>query len=198
MGAHRLQQDYEVSLTWTTFPLHPEIPEEGLALTDLFEGRSLDIDAMFERLRGVAAGLGLPLSDRRRTFNSRRAQELGKWAGQLGEADAFHAAVYRAYFAEGRNIGRQDELVALVKGLGLPTDEAERALREGLFHSEVDADWRRSRALGVRAVPTLLVGTRRLEGFHPYEELAALAERAGAPRRRPDITGGATAPPGNS
>lgn len=189
MGAHRLQQEYPVALTWTAFPLHPEIPEEGMDLADLFAGRAFDLDAAQRRLRAVAAEVGVPLADRRSTSNSRRAQELGKWAEALGAGGAFHAAVYRAHFVEGRNIARPEELAALAAAVGLPADEARRVLEEGRFRAAVDADWRRSRDLGVRAVPTFLIGGRRIEGFRPYEELARLAEQAGAERAAPAASG---------
>jgi hypothetical protein len=43
-----------------------------------------------ERLKAVAADLGLPWGVRTRTYNNRRAQELGKWADSLEKGDAFH------------------------------------------------------------------------------------------------------------
>ncbi|MBI5014834.1 MAG: DsbA family protein [Deltaproteobacteria bacterium] len=187
MGAHRLEREYDVETVWTTFPLHPEIPEEGLDLKDLFAGRSVDLEGMFARLRSVAAELELPLAEHRRTYNTRRAQELSKWAQERGAGDAFRAAVYHACFAEGRNIGKIDELVAVADRLGLSADEAREVLVQGRFGAPVDSDWHRARTLGIRAVPTLLVSGRRFEGLRPYEELNALAEQAGIPRRhRPD------------
>ncbi len=95
---------------WVAFPLHPEIPEEGLTLEELFRGRNSDMDEMMARLKRVAREEGLPLGDRRRTYNSRLAQELGKWAEEKGRGEDFHAAVFRAYFADGKNIGKQQVL----------------------------------------------------------------------------------------
>jgi predicted DsbA family dithiol-disulfide isomerase len=40
------------------------------------------------------------------TFNSRRAQELGKWAEALGKGDEFRKVVFKAYFADGKNIAK--------------------------------------------------------------------------------------------
>jgi hypothetical protein len=59
--------------------LHPETPEEGLLLEDLFAGRAIDIPQMIRRMKAVALEEGLPFGDRKKTFNSRRAQELAKW-----------------------------------------------------------------------------------------------------------------------
>ena len=62
---------------------------------------------MLARLRQVARELDLPFGERKMTFNSRLAQELGKWAEDQGRGDAFHHAVFLAYFQRGENIARQ-------------------------------------------------------------------------------------------
>jgi len=63
-------------MKWIAFPLHPDIPEGGLALADLFKGAQIDINKVQARLKEVAADLGLPLGERSRTYNTRLAQEL--------------------------------------------------------------------------------------------------------------------------
>jgi predicted DsbA family dithiol-disulfide isomerase len=181
--ASALVREYDVRIRYTVFPLHPETPEEGLDLEDLFRGRNLDIPRMQARLRQVAAEVGLPIGDRRTTCNSRKAQELLKWAEDLGRGDALRAAVYRVYFVEGKNIAREEVLAGAAEEAGLSGADAGEALRAGRYAAAVDADWTRARALGVTAVPTFVTGGRLLVGFHPYAELAKLAEKAGAVRR---------------
>ena len=132
------------------------------------------IAEMQTRLVRVAAAEGLPLKLRSRTYNSRRAQELGKWAESRGKGDAFHRAVYHAYFVEGVNIALVDELMALAESVGLPADEARRVLMTGSFAPAVDADWHRSRELRITAVPTHLCGGKRLAGFAPYDDFLSL------------------------
>jgi predicted DsbA family dithiol-disulfide isomerase len=175
----RLGREYPLALRWTVFPLHPETPEEGRDLADLFASREAALPAMLSRLGKVAAAVGLPLAERSRTYNSRRAQELGKWAESQGKGDPFRRAVYHAYFAEGRNIARIDELVRLAEGVGLAGEEAWTVLMEGTWAAAVDADWERSRMAGVTAVPTHLFQGRRLVGFAPYEDFRKLVEGEG-------------------
>jgi predicted DsbA family dithiol-disulfide isomerase len=169
-----LKKKYEVQVRWVAFPLHPETPEDGQTLEELFAGRSADIEGMKKRLRQVADDLGLPLGDRKKTFNSRLAQELAKWAEVQGKGDPFHAAVFRAYYVDGKNIGKVDELVQLALSLGLSEKEARHVLESRAFKEAVDADWSRSRALGITAVPTFLVGRQAIVGFQPYEVLDKL------------------------
>jgi len=173
----RLQREYGVELRWTVFPLHPETPEDGLELAELFGGREEHIRAMQARLRQLATADGLPLAERTRTYNSRRAQELGKWAEKRGKGDPFRRGVYRAFFVEGRNIALVDELVPIAEAIGLPGDEAREVLAARSFAAAVDADWQRARELGITAVPTHLCAGRRLVGFSPYEDFVRLIER---------------------
>ena len=174
MRTDRLQQEYGVELHWTVFPLHPETPVEGMELSELFAGREADIAAMQARLVKVAAAEGLPLALRTRTYNSRLAQELGKWADSRGMGDPFRRAVYRAYFVDGSNIALIDELIRIAESVGLPGDEARAVLSERSFASSVDADWQRAREMRITAVPTHLCNGKRLAGFSSYDNFVRL------------------------
>ena len=173
----------DLTLQWTAFPLHPETPEEGRSLEELFAGRGVDIPAVLARLKSTAAGLGLPFTARSMTYNSRRAQELGKWAEAEGRGDAFHLLAFEAYFAHGRNIGQLDVLMDLAASAGLDPQEARMVMAQGRYQAAVDADWQRSREWGITAVPTFQIQDRRLVGAHPYEAIRDLAIAAGARRR---------------
>lgn len=174
MRTDRLQQEYGIELRWTVFPLHPETPEQGIKLTELFPGREEQIKDMQARLVRQAALEGLPLTERNRTYNSRQAQELGKWAEQQGQGDTFRRAVYRAYFVDGTNIALVDELVRIAESVGLSGKAAGNVLTEQSFAEAVNADWQRSRALGITAVPTHLFEGKRLVGFSSYDEFVRL------------------------
>ena len=174
MRTDRLQREYSVELRWTVFPLHPETPEEGLELAELFAGREADLAAMQARLSRSAAAEGLPLAGRTRTCNSRRAQELGKWAESRGLGDPFRRAVYRAYFVEGSNIALPDQLMGIAGSVGLPADEARSVLAAGSFAAAVDADWQRAGELRITAVPTHLYGGKKLAGFSSYDDFLQL------------------------
>ena len=156
------------------FPLHPETPEMGMELSEMFAGREAMIAAMQTRLVQVAAAENLPLMLRTRTYNSRRAQEMGKWAESLGVGELFHNAVYRAYFVDGVNIALVDELAVIAQSIGLPGDDARKVIESGRFAAEVDADWQLSREMRVTAVPTHIYAGKRLAGFAAYEDFERL------------------------
>ena len=165
---------------WTHFPLHPDTPAEGVALATLFAGRGFDIAAMQARMKGLMAEEGLPYGERTHTYNSRLAQELGKWADAKGRGDAFHDAVFQAYFVAGDNIAEVDSLVAIAEQVGLPKEEAVQVLADRSYEAAVDADWQRSRDSGVTGVPTFVAKEHGVVGAQPYEALEKLVETAGA------------------
>lgn len=184
MRIDQLKKNYDIEVRWTAFPLHPETPEDGFTLEELFAGRPIDIKKVLSRLKQVAEELGLPLAERKRTYNSRLAQELAKWAESKGRGDSFHEALFRAYFAEGKNIGKVEELVALAKSLGLPEKEVRSVLESRTFKEAVEADWSRSRSLGVTAVPTFLADQQAVVGFQSYEALEQFLKACGAKKRK--------------
>ena len=122
-------------------------------------------------LKATATKLGLPFGSRLSTYNSRRAQELGKWAEAENRGDAFHRLAFEAYFVKGYNIAKMEVLKNLAVSAGLDASMAETVLTEGRYGPAVDADWQRSRAMGITAVPTFQMGTQRLVGAQRYAVL---------------------------
>jgi len=131
------------------------------------------------QLKATAEGFGLPLGDRKMTYNSRLAQEIGLWAETKGRGHEFHMEAFAAYFAEGRNIAQKEVLLDLIKESGLDPEEGETVIDDRSFSEAVDADWERSRNMGITAVPTFLMGLDRLVGAKPYATLKGLVEKYG-------------------
>ena len=164
------------------FPLHPDTPQEGMALEDLFPGR--DLTPMKERMKRLMAEAGLPYGERSHTYNSRLAQELGAWADTQPGGEALHDALYRAYFADCVNIGDVDTLVEVATSVGLDGPTARGVLETRRFREQVDQDWQRARQSGITGVPTFNHGQYVVVGCQPYEVLErfvkAMLQEAGA------------------
>ena len=120
----------------------------------------------------AAEKAGLPFSDRTHTYNSRSAQELGKWAETQGRRKKFHDAVDRAYFVEGKNIAKTAVLMELAESIDLSVEQAKAALETRAFSQAVDADWARSEEMAIELVPTCLFNGKSLENPQEYELLA--------------------------
>lgn len=161
------------------FPLHPETPQEGRSLEDLFAGRGVDLDEMYNRMKGLMDEEGLPYSHRTHTYNSRLSQELGKWADTQDGGEAIHDALYKAYFVDGVNLGDVEALLKITGDVGLDVDAAREVLVSRSFSDSVDEDWEKSRQYGVTGVPTFVAGRQGVVGAQPYEMLERLLQEAG-------------------
>ena len=178
MRIERLKKEHGVQVKWVHFPLHPDTPQAGRSLEDMFAGRGYDISKMKAQMRARMQAEGLPYGDRSMTYNSRLAQELGAWADTQPGGEAIHDALFRAYFVDGRNIGDPDVLVEIAAAVGLPVSDAREVIEKRTHKSAVDADWEKSRRYGVTGVPTFVAGNDGVVGAQPYEALEALVRQA--------------------
>ena len=106
---------------------------------------------MMERM----AAEGLPYGERTMTYNSRLAQEVGKWADTQPGGEVFHDAMFRAYFVATENISDPEVLVRHAEGAGLDREAAREVSESPRFKAAVDADGKRSYPAGVPVVAAL-------------------------------------------
>ena len=138
---------------------------------------------MKDSLKKAAEEVGLPLVDREKTFNSRLAQELGKWAESNDKGDPFHHAVFKAFFADGINIAKIPVLLGIAESVGLTREESEAVIVKRAFKADVDKDWSLSQKNGITAVPTFVMNNNKLVGAQPYEMLEGLMKEQGVKKR---------------
>ena len=136
---------------------------------------------MHEAMKARMDAEGLPYGERTMTYNSRLAQELGKWADTQPGGEALHDALFRAYFVEARDISNVDVLLEIAAKVGLPVDAAREVLEQRTFKDAVDADWKLSREYGITGVPTFVVGRYGVVGAQRYAALAQLVREAAEP-----------------
>jgi len=179
----KLTQAYDIEPVLVHFPLHPDTPPEGREMAGWYAQRGLDPEAMYQRMKGLMDTEGLPYGKRTHSYNSRLAQELGKWADTQPGGGAIHDALYRAYFVEARNIGDPEILIEIAEKVRLDGVEARKVIAERRFKDAVDADWQKSASYGVTGVPTFVAARYGVVGAQPYEALVQLVERAGAAKR---------------
>ena len=184
MRIDRLQSDYDIDIHWTAFPLNPSVPPEGYLLADYYASRNLKMEERVGHMRQVADQLGLPFGKRERIYNSRLAQELGKWAEKKGHGEDFHRAMFKAYFVDGANIAETETLEAIGAEVGLDKTEIREVIDSRAYRTEVDEDWQRARMLGISAVPTFVLKENSLVGAQPYEALRKFVDYHRVPRRK--------------
>ena len=119
----------------------------------------------------VAEELGVPLTEPRILPWTRKAHELVLHAQRHGVGAQAHAAVFRAMFGAGADIGRIDVLVEVAREVGLDPRETKAVLDVDRHTRDVETLEAVGREAGVAETPTLTWGPDRLQGFHNRKAL---------------------------
>ena len=124
---------------------------------------------------------GLPYGERTMTYNSRLAQELGKWADTQPGGEALHDALFRAYFVEARDISQPAVLLEIAERWACRSTGRARCWRSGRSRPP-------STRTGSSRASTASPACRRssparygVVGAQPYEALEELVRRAAQP-----------------
>ena len=165
-----------VEIEYHSFELAPDTPID-------FEGSEVDflaghkhlpaeqVHQMLERVTGIAAAAGLDYDfDALRHTKTLQAHELLHFAKEHGRQLELSERLFRAYFSEGRHLGRVDELVSLAAEVGLDADAAREALESGRYGAAVQADIAQAGAYGINGVPFFVFeGKYGVSGAQPEE-----------------------------
>lgn len=164
-----------VEVVWRAFELRPEpVPTLDPRGEYLQLAWRNSVYPLAERL-GVTMRLP-PVQPR-----SRLAHEAAHWARGQGRFEDYHAAVFRAFFERGEDIGDLEVLTSLAARLGLDQESLRRALDSHEYEKSVLADEREAEALGISGVPAFIANRRAaLTGVQPIENLKRLVEHVRA------------------
>ncbi|WP_141372649.1 DsbA family oxidoreductase [Cellulomonas cellasea] len=171
IGKRRLERaieqfDGEVEVEYHAFELAPDTPVD-------FEGTEVDflaghkglpaaqVEQMLAQMTALAAGEGLAYDfDALRHTKTLLAHQAVHHARAHNLQGALVERLFRAYFEEGRHVGRVDELVALAAEVGLDADETRAALDSGRYADAVQQDIAAAQEIGIRGVPFFVVDGR--------------------------------------
>lgn len=165
-----LKREYDIHEEWVSYELHPEVPPEGVLLSEKFP--DYDLEGLFQELRTKGARYGYTFGNVTLLPNTRKALEAGEFARDQGKHATFHAAVFHAYFGENRNIGQIPVLLDIASRVGLDRDTLERALNEDRYQDRLEAGHEEGDRCNVSVLPTFvfdggekIVGLRSIEAF---------------------------------
>jgi predicted DsbA family dithiol-disulfide isomerase len=167
----KIKNNFDINIKLVHFPLHPETPQEGRTLLELFQSNPDDIKEKNIRMKGLMDQEELPYIDRTHTYNSRLAQEIAAWAETIQKNTSIHDNFFEAYFVKGLNIGLEEVILDVVSNSGLDINEARSVIKDRTFKKNIDEDWKKSSEYGVTGVPTFVYSGQSLVGAQPYENL---------------------------
>jgi predicted DsbA family dithiol-disulfide isomerase len=167
--------DHPFEIRWHPFQLNPDMPPEGISRDEYMALKFGDAQGILAAHRPVIeaaehAGITFDFPAITRTPSTLDAHRLIHWAGLEGRQNAMVAALFRAYFREGRDIGDHDTLLDLARQSGL-----DAALIERLLGTDADANLireadRMARARGISGVPFFIIdGKYAVSGAQPVQ-----------------------------
>ncbi len=150
------------SVTWRPFQLNPQLPAEGISRQDYVvqkfgAARAKDI---YARVAGVGAEYGIAFAFDKiaRQPNTVAVHSLIALAGAAGAQeeglqDRVKEAFLHAYFLDGIDLSKTENLVEIAEAAGLDRTQAEQCLADPQSRQAVSDEDQRARAIGVEGVP---------------------------------------------
>jgi predicted DsbA family dithiol-disulfide isomerase len=164
----KLKQEFDLSVEWLGFEIHPDTPQAGMPLSTMFP--QLDTQNMFHHLRVMSAPYSIAFADISRISNSRLSIEASEFAKEKGMFDQFHRTLFLAYFSQGMDIGNIEVLAQIGHESGLDRVALAQALQTGKYRPLIENMRKEAAGLGVTAAPTFIIeGRDRIIGAQPIE-----------------------------
>lgn len=112
--------------------------------------------------------------------NSRRAHECTEYARARGKLGEFHHAVLERYWSRGEDLSDWAVLRDAAAAAGLDGAEMEADVKAGRWREQVEAGVAAAGELGIRAVPTFVIGGRfAIQGAQDARAFRQAFERLG-------------------
>jgi predicted DsbA family dithiol-disulfide isomerase len=178
--------DLEIEVTFRPFQLDPDVPAGGVDYKRYMEAKFGDlsrITASQEHLVAAGAALGMTyrfgeIANRPNTLDAHR---LIRWANGQGKGGDAVEALFRAHFADLKDVGDAAALAEIGGAAGLDSKLVAELLASGRDKAEVQAEEAFFRRLGIGAVPTFIAqGRTAVQGAQEPDALVRFIRAAAA------------------
>ena len=163
-----MKREFKIIEEWLPFEIHPDTPIEGVLWKDYFPG--MDPEAFFRKLDERGKKMGVRFGPQPLMSNSSMAMQGGEFAKEHGKYDAYHEAVFRAFFTACKDIGDRSAILELAKNVGLDAVALDAALENNIYLPRLQATTRKAKANGFSAAPTFVIdGYGSISGAQPID-----------------------------
>jgi len=163
-----LKQEFTIIDEWLPFEIHPDTPPEGVLWKDYFPG--MNPEAFFRQLDERGKKMGVRFGPQPLMSNSRMAMQGGEFAKEHGKYEVYHEAVFRAFFTDCKDIGDQEVILDLAKGVGLDAVALDAALESNIYLPRLQSTTRKAKTNGFSAAPTFVIeGYGSISGAQPTD-----------------------------
>ena len=155
--------DGTVEVEFHSYELSPDTPVDfdGTPVDYLSQRKGMpvaEVEQMLERVTGIAESVGLHYDyDSVHQTNTVISHELLHYAKAHGRQLDMKERLLKAYFIDGRHVGRIEDLADLAAEIGLDRADVVRALTEHEFLADVKADVALANEYGIQGVPFFVI-----------------------------------------
>jgi len=133
---------------------------------------------MYENLRCRGKEYGLKFCDAKLLSNSKKALIVGEYARKVGKNAEFTHEVFKAYFENCLDIGKEGVILELAQKVGLSKKEVKDCLNNPLYQNSFANNCAEARKLDINGVPTFITnGKYRITGAQSEETFVELFEK---------------------
>ena len=179
--------DGAVEVEYHSFELAPDTPVDfaGSPVDYLSERKGIpvaQVTEMLARVTGIAESVGLHYDyDSVHQTNTVISHELLHYAKVHGRQLDMKERLLKAYFVDGRHVGRIEDLADLAAEIGLDRADVVRALTAHEYLADVKADVAQANAYGIQGVPFFVIdGKYGISGAQDPEAFAGALRQAQA------------------
>ena len=169
----------EVEVEYHSFELSPDTPVdyEGSSIDYLVERKGMpraQVEQMLGNVTAIAKNVGLDYDfEHVHQTNTVISHELMHFAKSKGRQLEMKERLLKAYFIEGKHVGRIPDLVDIAAELGFDRGEVTEALESHRFLADVKADVAQAREYGINGVPFFVIdGKYGVSGAQEAETFA--------------------------
>jgi predicted DsbA family dithiol-disulfide isomerase len=168
-----LRAKYNVVIKWRSFELRPQ---GSPPLSEEYRAAIASKRDHFQRL--AREQYGVEINSGPFGVNSRLALIGAKFAEAKGMGDAYHEAVFRAYWQEAKSLADTVVLADIATQIGLDGEGFLAALGDEVWETAVTHDVYQAHHYGLNSVPAMVFAHKYLVvGAQPYTVLSQVIEQ---------------------
>lgn len=158
----------KVEIIWHSFQLDPDFPKDKAMPSSLYLSQKKgfpveQLKGMYQHLSNSGKAYNIDFQfEKAISFNTFDAHRLWQWSKKFSKEGELKETLMKAYFTDGIDLSKRENLLACIESIGLNKSEAQRILDSTDFSQEVELDIYQARQTGLRGVPYFLINDSKV------------------------------------
>jgi predicted DsbA family dithiol-disulfide isomerase len=128
------------------------------------------LKAMTANLKNYGSQFGLEFNELTVLSNSHLSLLAGEFVREHGKFHEYHGAIFKAYFTDGEDIGKEEVINSILQQLNLDVNKFISAVKKGIYEEMLDQATSTAHANNINSTPTFIINNKyALVGAQPVE-----------------------------